>query len=349
MIKFHFIPVPAVGDRGVSGSGRQKRMGFHFATIQNIGGRAVFSAALAVAVLTWVGCRNSEAVDGGAGPSAPDQPKPIAQVGGEPVFAEQFEAYTRLRRESESEVSSEDLLTDFISQEVLFQAARKAGVDVSDAEVSALLSDGSDTPLQRSAVFTAQVRKFLTVQKFIQSNIGAESQVQLSEMQEYYERHADEFLVGDRLTVLEILVKDRELAESLRKQLEPGNFRGFREIAKRHSVGTTAERGGQLGPYERGDLPKRFEDFIFSLRVGEISAVFRSELGYHIFAVEQLTPRHAQKFYEVQGEVFSRLVADREREALDIFLKQQMESASIEILDSSLRANWSGHNAERLQ
>ncbi len=296
------------------------------------------------------GCRRAEPVGEADDPATASEPRPIAQIGGEFVFAEQFEAYTRLRAESDTEASREELLGDFIGQEVLFQAARKDGVEVSDAEVAALLSEsGEELASPLGAMLTAQMRKFLTVQKFIQKNIGAESQVQLSDMQEYYERHADEFIVGDRLTALEILVKDRELAENLRKQLEPGNFRGFREIAQRYSAGATSEGGGQLGPFERGDLPKRFEDFIFSLRVGEISPVFRSELGYHIFTVEQLTPRHAQKFYEVQGEVFSRLVADREREALDAFLRRQMESASIEILDSSLKANWSAQNAERLQ
>ncbi len=306
-------------------------------------------SALALTVLSSGGCRDPESLGQAASLPRSDELRPIAEIGGRPVFAEQFEAYTRLRRESDSEVSPEELLRDFIRQEVLFQAARHAGAEVSDAEVAELLTDSGEDSPPPNAILTEELRKFLTVQRFIQNNIAAESQVQLSEMQEYYERHADEFVVGDRLTALEILVKDREHAESLRKQLEPGNFRDFREVARRHSVGATAQTGGQLGPFERGDLPKRFEDFIFSLRVGEISAVFRSELGYHIFTVEQLTPRHAQKFYEVQGEVFSRLVADRERDALDAFLRQQMESASIQIFDSSLKANWSEHNAERLQ
>lgn len=309
-----------------------------------------FTTAFLLALCLLGGCRGSVSNGGTEAATEPEQPKPIAQIGGQPVFAEQFEAYARLRREAVSDIATEDILEDFIGQEVLFQAALRVGVRATDAEVERLLAESEgESPSDPNRTLEAEIRKFLTVQKFIQDNIDAESQVSLGEIQEYYERHADEFIVGDRVSVLEVLVKDRELAGSLRKQLQAGEFRDFREIARRYSVGATAEQGGQLGPFERGDLPKRFEDFIFALKVGEISPIFRSELGYHIFTVEQLTPRHAQKFYEVQGEIFARLVADREREALDAFLKKQMESASIEILDASLKADWSEHHAERLQ
>ncbi len=261
------------------------------------------------------------------------RPAVLARVNETEVTADDLDAFLRFRGDEEREVDREAALRELTDQEALYQAALAAGIraPAEEVEAAAVLWFGEappDDPLLRR-----QVEVFLTVQQLLATRLGAHEGISLLDLQRYYEAHMEEFEVDDRLRVLEILVDQRSEAEEIRSQLRPGDFRLFRQVARQRSKGLTAARGGELGVFEPGDLPQRFEETIFPLRVGEISPIFRSEHGFHLFLVEERTPRHAQKFYEVQPLIFRRLVSEAERDRLEAVVAQLRESASIEIFE----------------
>ncbi len=133
-----------------------------------------------------------------------------------------------------------------------------------------------------------------------------------------------------------ILLEDRERAEEIRAQLNFGDVRTFKSMARSYSQGLTAQAGGDLGTFTSGQLPENFEKVIFQLKAGEISTVFRSPEGYHIFMMEEWVPRHAQKFHEVQEAIFEKLVGEKESVALEEYINQLFQSASIEVHDRTL-------------
>ena len=267
----------------------------------------------------------------------------IARVNGLPVFRSDFEEYLALSDEDPDDEVVGSGFQHFLVQLILFQDAECEGYLMPAELARERTSEWEGISEADSDLAQEWNQRFLTVQSYIRSRLDQGSQISLNELQWYYVEHEEEFLINERLRVLEILVKRRSLADSLRDLLEPGDFRTFRELAEKHSVGT--HDNGELGVFEAGQLPSVFEKAIFALKVGEISPVFSSQFGYHIFTLEERTPKHYQKFYEVQEQIFETLVAEREREAVEAFVQARITGAEIEILDERLESVWRNRSA----
>ncbi|KAK4340407.1 hypothetical protein RND71_041869 [Anisodus tanguticus] len=56
----------------------------------------------------------------------------------------------------------------------------------------------------------------------------------------------------------------------------------FEDVASRLSDCSSAKRGGDLGPFGRGQMQKPFEDTTYALKVGEISDIIDTDSGAHI-------------------------------------------------------------------
>lgn len=54
------------------------------------------------------------------------------------------------------------------------------------------------------------------------------------------------------------------------------------ELARDYSDCSSAKRGGDLGPFSRGQMQKPFEEVAFGLKIGEISDITETDSGLHL-------------------------------------------------------------------
>jgi parvulin-like peptidyl-prolyl isomerase len=119
-----------------------------------------------------------------------------------------------------------------------------------------------------------------------------------------------------------ILVDTKDLADSIYAELQGGA--NFEETARQQSNDTsTAENGGDLGWFTRGQMVKPFEDVAFSLQPGQISQPFQTQYGWHIvkvYEVDQNRPMTDQQLQQYRDSIVSRWL-EEQKTGMDISSK----------------------------
>ena len=82
----------------------------------------------------------------------------------------------------------------------------------------------------------------------------------------------------------------------------------FAELARKYSADPgSAAKGGDLDFHPRGDMTPPFDDAVFKLKPGELSAVVETDFGFHVIMLNAVRGGQARPFEEVRGEVEAEL------------------------------------------
>ena len=94
----------------------------------------------------------------------------------------------------------------------------------------------------------------------------------------------------------------------------------------------TAQQGGDLGWFERGNMVEPFENAAFSLEVGAVSDVVESPFGLHIIKVDD---RESPSFEEAGENFRSRMIEQRRQASLDEYVEAVQGEREMEIQDGA--------------
>lgn len=80
--------------------------------------------------------------------------------------------------------------------------------------------------------------------------------------------------------------KAHDKLEEAKKKLDGGT--AFEDLAKLLTEDNTNEQGGDLGCVLKGQKPKPFEDALYGMKEGEVSAVVETQLGLHLIKLVKI-------------------------------------------------------------
>jgi peptidyl-prolyl cis-trans isomerase C/foldase protein PrsA len=311
-------------------------------------GRCALTALGLLVVLA--GCRRKEA------PAPPSTPA-AAVVNGAPIPVTRLQQeLDRVRRGENGEKAStapadlprlgRALLDALIDRTIVVQRAKAAGIQVSEAEVQratdAMVDEarlGGEPFNQRltrggqtAEGLSDEMRERLLAGKYVAEQTRGE-RVSPAEVRAYFDQHHAEFEEPEGVHCLQVVVRTPDEAKSVLDQLRKGT--PFDELARQHSTSPDGRRGGDLGWFPRGTMPKVFDENCFSLGNGKISGVVASPYGYHVFKVLGRRAARAKSFKEAQAEAERHATADKRANAERQLLQQLRSSAEVKIDDSA--------------
>ncbi|OGS20651.1 MAG: hypothetical protein A3J83_08225 [Elusimicrobia bacterium RIFOXYA2_FULL_40_6] len=116
--------------------------------------------------------------------------------------------------------------------------------------------------------------------------------------------------------------------EEVQAKLKAGD--DFSDLAKKYSEDTgSAENGGDLGYFGKGDMVKEFEDTAFALPVGETSAIVKTEFGYHIIQSEEKKAAKKVAFDDLKNDLTDYLRQKEAEKKYADWIKDLRKKASI--------------------
>lgn len=248
---------------------------------------------------------------------------PAAKVNGQSIsYADYAEDMRAIRQFRATQGAAEQLKDEMLSDQVLLrlasnilvaEAAERYAIQVADEDVEAAV----ETLLQRknqqyAGEADAEKRAGLRPQAVEQVN---------SELQQLYGWSLDEY----RERVLRSLVLVDKIGKKIQKdkaaevlnEIKAGA--DFAALAAKYGTDGTAQSGGDLGWFSKGQMVPAFEAAAFALKKGELSGVVESPFGYHLI---KLTDRRTTRIKDKTGKT----VSTEEIRASHILFQPSMQS-----------------------
>lgn len=192
--------------------------------------------------------------------------------------------------------------------------------------------DAVDTDLESSedfqaelAVAKANILKQLNIKKTLDTVTATEE-----DAKKFYEENKEKFVRPMTVTASHILVDTEEKADEIYAAIEGG--KDFAEAATEFSSCPSKERGGDLGPFGKGQMVPEFEEAALAMEVGKVSSPVKTQFGFHIIKLTDKTEEGTSPYEEVKAQIEQQLVIMGQNDAYFKKVDELKSKYTVEVL-----------------
>ncbi|WP_249596315.1 peptidylprolyl isomerase [Peribacillus frigoritolerans] len=223
-----------------------------------------------------------------------------------------------------------DTLDLLITNKLVELEAEKAGIKIKDEEIQKEIdvmveSYGDEKSLKEQLEASGSsmdaLKKDIVV--YLQTKKLVEPRITVTddEISTYFEDNKDTFAQAEQVEASHILVEDEKTAKKVAKELAAGG--DFAKLAAEYSTDTeTADNGGSLGYFGKGDMAEEFEDVAFDLDINKVSDPVKTEYGYHIIKVTGKKEAKKANLEDSKEVIKETLLSERLQEEYPVWLAE---------------------------
>lgn len=242
------------------------------------------------------------------------------------------------------------LLDNLINAKLVQAAAKKQGISVTDADVTAqikqLKANFKDTAQFEQALKTAgmdeaglekQVREQLLTSKLIAKLSANAEKPTDAEIKAYYDANKSQFEQKAATRASHILFKadDKATAEKVLAQVKAGG--DFAALAKQYSQDPgSAANGGDLG-WPTTPYVAEFQAALSKLKIDEISPLVKTTYGWHIIKATATREASTKTLKEATAQIEQILAQQDKADLYNKYIADLRKDAEIEILVPELK------------
>ncbi len=303
-------------------------------------------------------------------PATPQPPKPmpaqlpdvLARVNGEAVTKADFDRLVKNMELGNGPIPADqrdrvlrDALDQLVTYTVLKQETKARNITVSDSEVEERVKQMQSQFPDPKAFEKALGDRSMTVERLrsdarVDMVIGRLLDAQVANLpgpsdaqaREFYDKNPDKFKQPEAVRASHILILVDEKADAATKTKARQKIDGilrqarsgadFAKLARENSQDGSAQQGGDLNYFTRGQMVPPFEEAAFSLKPGQISGVVTTQFGYHVIKVIDHKPASAAAFEQVSDRIKQYLTEQGKQEHVKAFIDGLKSKSKIEVL-----------------
>jgi peptidyl-prolyl cis-trans isomerase C len=297
-------------------------------------------------------------------PMPPQIPDVLARINGEKIERWEFDnAVKRMEARAGGPVPPDKrdevlrgVLDQLVAYHLLAQESRARKLPIADTDVEARLAEiHKSFPTEEAFKqgiaaqgltldqLKAQAKTSLEVAKVIDSEVNSKVAVQDADVSTFYQQNLERFKQGDSVHAAHILIgvpqnatpeqkaEAKTKAAAVLKTVKAGA--DFATMARANSQDQgSAQNGGDLGFFPKGQMTPAFEEAAFKLKPGTISGLVETPFGFHIIKVHEKRGPRTAPFPEVAGQIKDFLMQGQREQKLEQFVGQVKAKGKIEIL-----------------
>jgi peptidyl-prolyl cis-trans isomerase C len=307
----------------------------------------------------------------GQGQAAPAEVKPvpaqlpttIAKVNGETIAKDEFErAVSNLEARAGQSVPVGErnriyrqLLDQMIAYKLLVQESKTLKVAVADSDIDGRIKQIQGQFPNEQAFTKALTDQHVTMQqlkddqrqqmlvaKVIDTQVNSKVNIAPKDVEDFYAKNPDRFKQPESAHAQHILItvpqgadaptkaKAKTEARAILKQIRGGADFAILAKAKSQDPGS-AQAGGDLGFFPKGQMVPQFDEAVFKLKPGEVSQVVESPYGFHIIKLLEIRPSRTVPLDEARAQVTQYLKEQRANEKTVAYIDQLKAKSKIEV------------------
>ena len=226
------------------------------------------------------------------------------------------------------------VLQQLISVQWIQGEADLMEIKVTDAEVKKSLEEQKKQSFPKDADYEkylkdsglteedilGRVKLDLLSNKIRDKVVKGKDQVSDKAIEDFYNKNKARFAQPEKRDLRVVLTKDKANAEQAKAALESGD--SWKEVAKKYSIDDTSKAaGGKLPAQAKGTLDKELDDAVFSAKKDELVGPVKTQYGYYVFSVSDVTEASQQTLPEAKETIKQTLQGQNQQKALDTFVK----------------------------
>ncbi len=242
----------------------------------------------------------------------------------------------QLKQQCEQEFDSlkQQVMQFLISAEWIQQEAEARDIEVTDEEIQKQFEDQKnqsfpnekdyqqflETSGQTEDDLLFRVKLDVLSNKVREEVIEGTGDISDEDIENYYNENKERFSQPERRDLNVVLTKTEARANEAKAAIESGQ--SFQDVAKEYSIDEASKsQGGKLPAVAKGQQEKAFDDAIFSAEADELVGPVKTQFGWYVFEVTDVTEASQQSLDEAKETIKNLLKSENEQKALDDFIE----------------------------